>query len=263
MKIGGFQKFSLLDYPTELSAIVFTQGCNFRCPYCHNPELVRPEIYSHLLNTEKVLRFLYRRRKKLSAVVVTGGEPTLQEDLLPFLKILKAMRYKVKLDTNGSHPKVLEQVISARAVDYIAMDLKAPLPLYKKLTRSEVKPEDIIRSMELIRRSGLLYEFRTTVAPEILFGEDLFDIHQLLREGDHYYLQPCHYTTTLDDLKPHKLPETDLKQSREFQKLQDWAEKHKVILECRGGLCTAQTPRFTIAHIERSSGFRAVECSDS
>ncbi|MDD3563660.1 MAG: anaerobic ribonucleoside-triphosphate reductase activating protein [Candidatus Cloacimonetes bacterium] len=234
MKIGGFQKFSLLDYPGELSAIVFTQGCNFRCPYCHNPELVLPELYSPLLNTEKVLRFLYRRRKKLSALVVTGGEPTLQEDLVPFLKLLKAMRYKVKLDTNGAHPDVLAQVIYAGAADYIAMDIKAPLPLYQKLTRSRVKQEDIIRSMELIRLSGLDYEFRTTVAPEILFGDDLFDIHQLLNQGDHYYIQPCHYSTTLDDLKGHELPETDLKQNMEYQRLQDWAEKHRVKIELRG-----------------------------
>ncbi|MCB5252678.1 MAG: anaerobic ribonucleoside-triphosphate reductase activating protein [Candidatus Cloacimonadaceae bacterium] len=233
MKIGGFQKFSLLDYPGELSAIVFTQGCNFRCPYCHNPELVLPELYGPLLNTEKVLRFLYRRRKKLSAVVVTGGEPTLQEDLLPFLKILKAMRYKVKLDTNGASPDVLAQVIYSKAVDYIAMDIKAPLPLYKKLTRSKVKKEDIVRSMELIRLSGLAYEFRTTVAPEILFGDDLYDIHQLLSEGDRYYIQPCQYSTTLDDLKKHELTDTDLKKSGEYLRLQDWAEKHRVRLEFR------------------------------
>ena len=234
MKIGGFQKFSLLDYPGELSAIVFTQGCNFRCPYCHNPELVRPELYSPLLNTEKVLRFLYRRRKKLSAVVVTGGEPTLQEDLVPFLKILKAMRYKIKLDTNGAHPDVLAQVLYAGAADYIAMDIKAPLPLYKKLTRSNVRKEDIVRSMELIRLSGLDYEFRTTVAPEILFGDDLFDIHQLLNQGDRYYIQPCHYSTTLDDLKGHELPEADLKQNKEYLRLQTWAEQHKVKIELRG-----------------------------
>lgn len=234
MKIGGFQKFSLLDYPGELSAIVFTQGCDFRCPYCHNPELVRPELYNPPLNTEKVLRFLYRRRKKLSAVVVTGGEPTLQEDLVSFLKILKAMRYKVKLDTNGAHPDLLAQVIYAGAADYIAMDIKAPLPLYQKLTRSTVKKEDIVRSMELIRLSGLDYEFRTTVAPEILFGDDLFDIHQLLNQGDRYYIQPCHYSTTLDDLKGQELPEIDLKQNREYQRLQTWAEQHRVKIELRG-----------------------------
>jgi pyruvate formate lyase activating enzyme len=234
MKIGGFQKFSLLDYPGELAAIVFTQGCNFRCPYCHNPELVLPDIYSPLLNTEKILRFLYRRRKKLGAVVITGGEPTLQEDLVEFLKILKAMRYKVKLDTNGAFPEMLARVIYAKSVDYIAMDLKAPLPLYRKLTHSKVRKEDIIRSMELIRLSGLDYEFRTTVAREILFGEDLLQIRELLREGDQYYLQPCSYSTTLDDLKEHELPELDLKHSKTFCELKNWADQHRVRLAIRG-----------------------------
>jgi len=234
MKIGGLQRFSLLDYPGELAAIVFTQGCNFRCPYCHNPELVLPEIYSPLLDTGKVLRFLYRRRKKLGAVVVTGGEPTLQEDLVDFLKILKAMRYKVKLDTNGAFPDMLARAIYTKSVDYIAMDLKAPLPLYRKLTHSKVRKEDIIRSMELIRLSGLDYEFRTTVAREILFGEDLLRIRELLREGDRYYLQACSYSTTLDDLKEHELPKLDLKHSKTFSELKSWADQHRVRLAIRG-----------------------------
>ncbi|MEN6445142.1 MAG: anaerobic ribonucleoside-triphosphate reductase activating protein, partial [Candidatus Cloacimonas sp.] len=143
MKIGGLQKFSLLDYPGELSAIIFTQGCNFRCPYCHNPELVDPIRYSPLLNTERVLRFLYKRHKKLSAVVITGGEPTLQEDLIPFLKLIKAMRYKIKLDTNGSRPEVLQEIIEQNLVDYFAMDIKAPIELYKIITRADLEPGTI------------------------------------------------------------------------------------------------------------------------
>jgi pyruvate formate lyase activating enzyme len=234
MKIGGLQKFSLLDYPGELSAIVFTQACNFRCPYCHNPELVLPQIYSPLLNTEKVLRFLYKRRKKLGAVVITGGEPSLQEDLIPFMKILKAMRFKVKLDTNGAFPDVLAQVIYARAADYIAMDVKAPLHLYRQLTRSEVNPQNISRSMELIRLSGISYEFRTTVAPEILFGEDLYEIRSLLKEGDKYYVQPCRYATTLDDLKAHEISSVDIKSDPDFLLLKDWAKANRVSLSLRG-----------------------------
>jgi pyruvate formate lyase activating enzyme len=234
MKIGGLQKFSLLDYPGELSAIVFTQGCNFRCPYCHNPELVLPQIYHPPLNTEKVLRFLYKRRRKLSAVVVTGGEPTLQEDIIPFLKILKAMRFKVKLDTNGALPDVLAKVIYAKAVDYIAMDLKAPLPLYRQLTRSEVNPQNIPRSMELIRLSGVEYEFRTTVAPDILFGDDLYDIRTLLKEGDRYYIQPCRYATTLEDLQAHELPATNMSDNPEYRQLKDWAKHHRVRIAIRG-----------------------------
>lgn len=234
MNIGGLQKFSLLDYPGELSGIIFTSGCNFRCPYCHNPELVLPQTFSQLLNTEKVLRFLYRRRRKLSAVVVSGGEPTLQEDLIPFMKLLKAMRFKVKLDTNGALPEVIEQVIRAEAADYIAMDIKAPLHLYPQLTRSTVNPQNIAHSMDLIRQSNIAYEFRTTVAPEILFGNDLYDIRDLLREGDRYYVQPCRYATTLDDLCPHELPSVNLKENLEYRRLKDWAKHHHVRIMIRG-----------------------------
>lgn len=234
MKIGGLQKFSLLDYPKELSAIVFTQGCNFRCPYCHNPELVEPRIYSPLLNTEKVLRFLYKRRKKLSAVVVTGGEPTLQEDLIPFLKILKAMRFKVKLDTNGALPDVLSKVIHAGAVDYIAMDIKAPLILYPSLTQSDVDANAIMRSMELIRLSGIEYEFRTTFAPELLSWRNLAEMQALLQPGDRYYLQECHFSTTLDDLKPHEFGDFKITDHEEYQALLSLAHEHRVAIALRG-----------------------------
>lgn len=234
MRIGGLQKFSLLDYPGELSSIIFTQGCNFKCPYCHNPELVVPEIFRQPLDTEKVLRFLYRRRRKITAVVVTGGEPTLQEDLIDFLRLIKAMRFKVKLDTNGSNPEMLSRALYYQAVDYIAMDLKAPNELYQKLTRSKVKIADIRRSMEIIRLSGLPYEFRTTVAEDILFGDDLFRIRDLLKEGDRYYLQPCNYSTTLDDLARHRLKSPNLSSEESFQKFKDWAEQHRVLLQVRG-----------------------------
>ena len=234
MRIGGLQKFSLLDYPGELSSIIFTQGCNFKCPYCHNPELVVPEIFRQPLDTEKVLRFLYRRRRKITAVVVTGGEPTLQEDLIDFLRLIKAMRFKIKLDTNGSNPEMLSRALYYQAVDYIAMDLKAPNELYQKLTRSKVKIADIMRSMEIIRLSGLPYEFRTTVAEDILFGDDLFRIRDLLKEGDRYYLQPCNYSTTLDDLARHRLKSPNLSSEESFQKFKDWAEQHRVLLQVRG-----------------------------
>ena len=201
MNIGGLQKFSLLDYPGQLSAIVFTQGCNFRCPYCHNPELVDPQRYSPLLETEKVLRFLYRRHKKLSAVVVTGGEPTLQEDLIPFLKLIKAMRYKIKLDTNGSRPEVLLEIVNQGLVDYFAMDIKAPLKLYKVITRADLEVGTIEKSMELIRRSGVDYEFRTTYFDLLLSTDDLASMQDLLKPGDKFIIQQCHYGKTLDEIK--------------------------------------------------------------
>lgn len=233
MKIGGLQKFSLLDYPKELSAIIFTQGCNFRCPYCHNPELVEPSIYSPLLDTEKVLHFLYKRRKKLGAVVVTGGEPTLQEDLIPFLKILKAMRFKVKLDTNGSLPNVLSKVLYAKAVDYIAMDLKAPLALYPSLSQSDIDPNWIMRSMEIIRCSGIEYEFRSTFAPELLSWKNLTEMQNLLQPGDRYYLQECQYSTTLEDLQEHEFRDFKLSDQPEYHELVSLAHEHRVAISLR------------------------------
>lgn len=234
MKIGGFQRFSLLDYPGQLAAIVFCQACNFRCPYCHNPELVLPEKYGKLIETEWLLKFLYRRRKKLSAVVVSGGEPSLQEDLIPFLKVLKAMRYKVKLDTNGSLPEVLEQAILSDVVDYFAVDIKAPLPLYNILTRSNVLPEDLLQSMKLVRESGKRYEFRTTVFSELLNWQDIQKIQDLLEPGDRYYLQECRYTNTLDDLRLGKTERVDFLRSPDCQSLIDWGKAHRVEIAVRG-----------------------------
>lgn len=205
MKIGGFQKFSLLDYPGQLAAIVFTQGCNFRCPYCHNPALVDPERFGHVLNTEAVLRFLYRRRKKLGAVVLTGGEPTLQDDLLPFLKLLKAMRFKVKLDTNGSIPEVLQQIADAGLVDYYAMDVKAPLPLYKLVTNSLIEDNSIIASMEIVRKAGVTYEFRNTYFDALLSSNDLAAMQSLLKPGDKFIVQECRYGSNLEEMaKPQQ-----------------------------------------------------------
>jgi len=175
MRIGGFQKFSLLDYPGQLAAIIFTQGCNFRCPYCHNPELVDPERFEKPLATGRVLDFLRRRRGKLGAVVITGGEPTVQPDLTGFVKKLKFMGFLVKMDTNGSHPDVLQSLVEQKLVDYWAMDIKPPADLYRLVSRSEVPVEDILRSMDILRGSGMEYEFRTT------FFERLFDWKDIAR----------------------------------------------------------------------------------
>ncbi len=232
MKIGGFQRFSLLDYPGQLAAIVFTQGCNFRCPYCHNPALVEPDLYEPLLNTEWVLRFLYRRRKKLGAVVVSGGEPTLQDDIIPFLKLLKAMRFKVKLDTNGSIPEVLETISHMGLVDYYAMDIKAPLPLYKLISRCDMGTDNILQSMELIRRSGALYEFRTTFFDALLSVSDIVDMQTLLKPGDKFFVQECRYGQNLEKMdKPDgKTPFID---SQICQSLIGWGKQHSVSVSVR------------------------------
>ena len=132
MLIGGFQKFSLIDYPGKICAIVFTQGCNFRCPYCYNPELVNPQKFTPSLSEKDVFSFLKKRKGQLDAVEITGGEPTLQKDLLAFLEKIKAMGFLVKLDSNGSSPDIIQEVVQRGAVNYLAMDIKAPLNVIKK-----------------------------------------------------------------------------------------------------------------------------------
>jgi pyruvate formate lyase activating enzyme len=189
MKIGGLHKVSLIDYPGKISAIIFTQGCNFRCPYCHNPELVDPKLFEPPMPHEEIFGFLDRRRGKLDAVVVTGGEPTLQPNLIPFLRRVKEMGYLVKIDTNGALPEVLENLISHRIADYIAMDIKAPLEKYAQVTRTEVDTERIRRSIDLVMASGTPSEFRTTIVAPLVDREDIRKIGGLIRGARRFVLQ--------------------------------------------------------------------------
>ncbi|MGA3208650.1 MAG: anaerobic ribonucleoside-triphosphate reductase activating protein [Syntrophales bacterium] len=198
MKIGGLQKVSLIEYPGKIGAIAFTQGCNFRCPYCYNPELVDPDLYRECLPEEGVLSFLERRKGKLDALTITGGEPTMHHDLIDFIKCVRKIGYLIKLDTNGSCPEVLEQLISGRLVDYVAMDIKGPLRKYKTVTRSKIDEDKIRQSIEVIMKSGMPYEFRTTVPKKLLHEDDLLEMGKLLRNASCYILQQFIPTRTLD-----------------------------------------------------------------
>lgn len=234
MKIGGFQKFSLLDYPGQLAAIVFTQGCNFRCPYCHNPELVDPARFNKPLTTGRVLDFLRRRRGKLGAVVITGGEPTVQSDLAAFVKKLKYMGFLVKMDTNGSHPEVLQNLVEQELVDYWAMDVKAPADLYRLISRSDVPVDDILSSMDILRASGRDYEFRTTFFERLFDWRDIARVQELLKPGDRFYLQECRYEDTLENLSSaatnvHK----HLQDNPACKTLLRWGDKHHVNIRIR------------------------------
>ncbi|MBI5150080.1 MAG: anaerobic ribonucleoside-triphosphate reductase activating protein [Candidatus Omnitrophica bacterium] len=189
MRIGGLQKLTLIDYPGKIAAVVFMQGCNFRCRYCHNPELVVPEKYCPTVPEEEVMAFLRTRQDYLEGVVVTGGEPTVQEGLISFLDKLKRLGYLVKLDTNGSRPDVLKQLFSLRLVNYVAMDVKATLSRYDEVTNvrgSGVKIEESIRT---IIESGVPHEFRTTVVKAFHPVEDLLEIRSLVAGARQYNLQ--------------------------------------------------------------------------
>jgi len=189
MKIGGFQRFSLIDYPNKISCIVFTQGCNFRCPYCYNPELVYPEFFTTPLKEEAIFDFLKRRKGRLEAVVITGGEPTIQPDLTEFIEKIKKMDYFVKLDTNGSNPHILKELIKSKLIDYIAMDIKAPPEKYSLLSGRDVDISLIFESMKIIENSSLEYEFRTTFVPSLLSEVDILRIKNMIKDKKRYRIQ--------------------------------------------------------------------------
>ncbi|MCK4809960.1 MAG: anaerobic ribonucleoside-triphosphate reductase activating protein [Candidatus Omnitrophica bacterium] len=189
MKIGGFQKFSLIDYPGKIAAVIFTQGCNFRCFYCHNPELIFPERFGGLYDTSEVLSFLEKRRDRLEGIVISGGEPTLQGDLIDFTGKIKKMGYSVKLDTNGTNPGVVKEMISRGLLDYIAMDIKAPLEKYNLITGAVVNLIDIKESIRIIESSGIDYNFRTTADNSFLSDKDISGITSLLLDREKYTIQ--------------------------------------------------------------------------
>lgn len=194
MRIGGLQKFSLIDYPGKMSAVIFTQGCNFRCPYCYNTELVIPKQFGPTIPELAVMLFLARRRSYLEGVVMTGGEPTQQADLIPFLDKIKKLGYLIKLDTNGSHPRTLKKLIQLKLVDYIAMDVKAPLAKYNQVAGVNVPVEPIQESIQLILHAGIEYEFRTTLVRPLCSQDDLAELLRSIEGVQRYTIQrfiPC------------------------------------------------------------------------
>ena len=198
MKIGGLQKVSLIDYPGEISSIIFLQGCNFKCPYCHNPELVDSKLFGPCLQEKDVLEFLKTRIGKIDAVTITGGEPTIQNDLTPFIKRIKKMGFAVKLDSNGSRPEVIQKLLSEKLLDFIAMDIKAPLEKYEKIVRVLLKTDSIKESIKIILKAKIPHEFRTTVVKSLHSENDILKIAQLISGARQYTLQKFVPAKTLD-----------------------------------------------------------------
>lgn len=199
MELKGWARTSLIDFQDHIATVLFTGGCNFRCPICHNCDLVlRPGELPDLSEAE-VWAFLARRRGLVDGVVITGGEPTLQPDLIPFLRRLREQGLDIKLDTNGYRPDVLERLLSAGLVDYVAMDVKAPPEKYPLLAgRADVDVALVQRSIGLLRDSGVLYEFRTTVVPGLLDMGDVEAIARWVAGAWRYVLQQFRPLNTLD-----------------------------------------------------------------
>lgn len=189
MRLGGLEPFTVSDFPGLPAAMVFSQGCNFRCPFCHNHSLLTVQPAGELLAVEAFFTFLARRRGLLSGVVVSGGEPTLQSELPDFCRRIRDMGFAVKLDTNGSRPQVIAELIDQKLVDYIAMDIKAPLHRYAQLAGRPGAAQHITESIALIADSPVAHHFRTTWVKPLLSEEDIRAIKKLVPAGASHRLQ--------------------------------------------------------------------------
>ena len=195
MKIGGFQKLSLVDYPGKLASIVFTVGCNFRCIFCYVPKLVLPKMAKDVMKIreEYVFSYLERNRKFLDAVVVTGGEPTVNEDLPVFLKRVKGMGFLVGLETNGANFPMLKELVEKNWVDYVAMDIKTVLEFerYREIVGvlDREKFESVKKSIKFLIESGVEHEFRTTLVKEFHTKDDIIEICKNIQGAKVYFLQ--------------------------------------------------------------------------
>jgi len=200
MLIGGYQKITLIDYPGKIAATVFTVGCSFRCPFCHNPELVLNSQFTTNRTMEKeFFKFLQKRKGKIEGVCITGGEPTIQTDIVDFIKKIKKLGFLVKLDTNGTRPDVLKKLLDLKLLDFIAMDIKNQLRKYDQTVGMEKVDKDRIKlSVDLIRNSRIPYEFRTTVVPGLHKEKDFLEIGKWLNGADRYYLQKYREDRILD-----------------------------------------------------------------
>ncbi len=190
MQIHGFAKLTLLDYPGRIAATVFTGGCNFRCPFCHNAVLVLDPNAQPLIPEDEVLRELESRKNKLEGVCITGGEPTLNRDLPEFIEKVRALGLLVKLDSNGTAPDMIADLINRGLIDYIAMDIKSSPEGYSKAVGlKDMSMDNIFRSVDLIMQSGIDYEFRTTVVDGIHTADDFKKTGIWIKGAKAYYLQ--------------------------------------------------------------------------
>lgn len=207
VELKGWVRTSLVDYPDHIATVLFTGGCNFRCPMCHNADLVLHASEIPTLSEAEVLDFLARRRGLVDGVVITGGEPTLDLHLPGFLRRLRSVGLDIKLDTNGYRPHVLQALLGRGLVDFVAMDVKASPGKYALLAgRRAVDVERINRSVALLRESGIDYEFRTTVVPQLLDEEDIECIARWLAGAERYVLQQFRPVNTLDPAWQEVLP---------------------------------------------------------
>ncbi len=189
MQIKGFQKTSLVDYPGKIVSVIFLTNCNFRCPYCHNPEIVLNDPKIEEIPEEEVINYIIAKKKWIDGICITGGEPSLHKDLDKFIAKVKKGGFLVKLDTNGSNPDMIKDLLDKKLLDFISMDIKSNLDNYEKVAKTKVDLEKIKQSVDLIKNSEIDYEFRTTVLPELHTREDLKKIGEWLKRSKSFAIQ--------------------------------------------------------------------------
>ncbi|MBI2138056.1 anaerobic ribonucleoside-triphosphate reductase activating protein [Candidatus Woesearchaeota archaeon] len=219
MIIKGFQPLTLLDFPGQLAAIVFTAGCPWRCPYCYNKPLATNSTKLPEISQEDIFSFLGTRKGKLDGVVITGGEPTIHKDLPDFIKKIKALGFLVKLDTNGTNPKMLKELVDDKLLDYIAMDIKASPSGYAIAAGAKADIEAIKETAKLMMGSGVEYEFRTTSLPAIVKESDFLEIAAWIRGAKKYCLQQFKPMGDLMDTSFYKEQAYSEKDLNDFREL--------------------------------------------
>lgn len=205
MVIGGLEKISLIDFPGNIATVVFTKSCNFRCHFCYNPMLVLPidggeseyEENHSLISEDDFFLFLESRVGKIGGVVISGGEPTLQPDLKEFIIKIKKLGFNVKLDTNGTKPEIVEDLIREKLIDYVAMDFKAPLAKYEEVVSVKVDLSAIKKSVQLLLENKVPYEFRTTLVPGLHELDDIYQMAEELAGAKKWFLQKFKSNTDL------------------------------------------------------------------
>ena len=190
MIIDGFSKLTLLDYPENVACIIWTRGCNFRCPFCQNSELIRMTKDEGNIKEEDVLSYLEKRKGILDGIVISGGEPTMQKGLYEFIKKVKTIGLKVKLDTNGFNPKILKKLIDDNLLDYVAVEIKNDLDHYDKICGlNKITLDNLLETIKILENSHILYEFRTTVMKNYHNEQRIENILSLIGKNANYYLQ--------------------------------------------------------------------------
>lgn len=210
MEFAGLQKISLVDYEGKVACTLFTAGCNFRCPFCHNSDLV---IYAKNVNYipfDEILDYLNKRKGMLDAVVITGGEPTLMPDLKEKLYEIKKLGYKIKLDTNGTNPDIVKELVDLKLIDYVAMDIKNSYEGYSKTIGLESYDSNkILESINYLLSGEVDYEFRTTLVKEFHSDEDIKNIAKMIQSAKRYYLQEFKNSGHCIDSSLHEVPLND------------------------------------------------------